>query len=216
MRDRVIHVLKRPILLDKPVLIHIMQPVFGMVKLVAGLGNPGRKYSRTRHNLGFMVVEMLAERFGSGFRKKKGDFRQSAIRVAGRNILLIKPTTFMNLSGMAVRQAAEYHGITAGEILVACDDINLPVGTIRIRGGGSDGGHKGLRSAIQQLETNDFPRLRMGIGQPDHPDYPVEEFVLEAFRKDEREIVTKMIEDAAAAIEVLIEKDIEAAQQIYN
>ena len=187
-----------------------------MVKLVAGLGNPGRKYSKTRHNLGYMVVDLLAKRFESSFRKKKGDFRQSAVSISGRNILLIKPTTFMNLSGVAVRQAAEYHCFDPREVLVVCDDFNLPSGKIRIRDRGSDGGHKGLRSTIEELQTGDFPRLRMGIGMPEEIDYPVEAFVLEKFGKDERKSAEKMIEDAATAVETIIEQDIEAAQHKYN
>lgn len=187
-----------------------------MVKLVAGLGNPGRKYSKTRHNLGYMVVDLLAKRFESSFRKKKGDFRQSAVSISGRNILLMKPTAFMNLSGVAVKQAAEYHGFDPSEILVVCDDINIPAGKIRIRDRGSDGGHKGLRSTIEELQTEDFPRLRMGIGIPEEVDHPVEAFVLEKFSKDERESVAKMIEDAVTAVETIIEQDLEAAQQKYN
>ncbi len=187
-----------------------------MVKLVAGLGNPGRKYDKTRHNLGFMVVDLLAGRFESSFRKKKGDYRQSSITVSGRNILLIKPITFMNLSGIAVSQAADYHGFGPEEVLVVCDDLNLPIGKIRIRDGGSDGGHKGLRSTIEVLETSDFPRLRIGIGQPEDPNYPVEAFVLEKFAKEERKIVNEMIEDAVSAVETIIRKSVEAAQQVYN
>lgn len=187
-----------------------------MVKLVAGLGNPGRKYSDTRHNLGFMVVDLLAERFESSFRKKKGDYRQGSIAISGRNVLLIKPFTFMNLSGLAIRQAIDYHGLNPDEVLVVCDDINLPVGKIRIRSGGSDGGHKGLRSTIEIVETTDFPRLRMGIGQPEDPEYPVEAYVLEKFDKDEREIVNEMIEHAASAVETIIRTGVEAAQQQYN
>jgi PTH1 family peptidyl-tRNA hydrolase len=187
-----------------------------MVKLVVGLGNPGRKYSKTRHNLGYMVVDLLAKRFESSFRKKKGDFRQSAVSISGRNILLIKPTAYMNLSGVAVKQAAEYHGFDPCEILVVCDDFNLPSGKIRIRDRGSDGGHKGLRSTIEELQTENFPRLRMGIGLPEEIDYPVEAFVLENFGKDERKAAEKMIEDAATAVETIIEQDIEAAQHKYN
>lgn len=187
-----------------------------MVKLVAGLGNPGKKYSKTRHNLGFMVVDLIAEKFESSFRKKKGDFRQSAVTISGRNMLLIKPTTFMNLSGVAVRQAADYHGFDPDEILIVCDDINLPLGKIRIRDGGSDGGHKGLRSTIEELNSSDFPRLRIGVGQPDDPNHPIEAFVLEKFTKDDQEIVEKIIEEAATAVETIVEQGIEAAQQMYN
>jgi PTH1 family peptidyl-tRNA hydrolase len=187
-----------------------------MVKLVAGLGNPGRRYSRTRHNLGFVVLDLLAERLKSSFRKKKGDFRQSTAVISGRNVLLIKPTTFMNLSGVAVSQAAEYHGIHPNEILLVCDDVNLPIGKIRIRDRGSDGGHKGLRSTIEELKTDDFPRLRIGIGEPNDPEYPLEAYVLERFTRDERDIVARVMEDAAAAVETIIAVGIEAAQQKYN
>jgi len=186
-----------------------------MIKLVVGLGNPGRKYSNTRHNLGFMVLDRIVEKFESRF-KKKGDFRQSSVSIGGRNILLIKPLTFMNLSGEAVREASEYHGINPDEILVVCDDINLPLGRIRIRQQGSDGGHKGLKSIIGELRSPDFPRLRMGVGMPEEPECPVEAFVLEKFRKDEKEIVEEMISEAASAVETLILDGVEIAQQKYN
>jgi PTH1 family peptidyl-tRNA hydrolase len=187
-----------------------------MIKLVAGLGNPGRKYSRTRHNLGFMVADLLAENFSSGFKSSKGDYRQSSISISGRNIIVIKPTTYMNLSGDAVRWAADYHDIEPNEILVISDDINLPLGKIRIRLRGSDGGHKGLRSIIEELETDNFSRLRLGVGLPDNPDIPSEVFVLERFGKDEEKTAKEMIENAVSAVELIISDGVQIAQQTYN
>ena len=187
-----------------------------MIKLVAGLGNPGRKYSRTRHNLGFMVADLFAEKFSSGFKSAKGDYRQSSVSISGRNIIVIKPTTYMNLSGDAVRVAADYHGIEPNEILVITDDINLPLGKIRIRLRGADGGHKGLRSVIEELQTDNFSRLRLGVGLPDCPEIASEVFVLESFRKEEEKTVKEMIESAVSAVELIISDGAQAAQQSYN
>jgi len=187
-----------------------------MIKLVAGLGNPGRKYGRTRHNLGFMVADRMVEKYSSSFKSSKGDYRQSSVSISGRNIIVIKPTTYMNLSGDAVRVAADYHGFEPDEILVISDDINLPLGKIRIRDNGSDGGHKGLRSIIEELQTDDFSRLRLGVGLPENPEVPAEVFVLESFGKDEEKTVNEMIENAVSAVESIISDGVQAAQQTYN
>jgi PTH1 family peptidyl-tRNA hydrolase len=187
-----------------------------MIRLVAGLGNPGKKYIKTRHNLGFMVVERLADKYESGFRKKKGDFRQSSVAIGSGNVILIKPTTFMNLSGVAVRQAADYHGFRPSEILIVSDDINLPLGKIRIRSDGSDGGHKGLKSVIQELGSEEFRRVRLGIGLPEETETPIEAYVLEKFSEDEQKTVEKMIEIAVSAVEKIIQDGVEAAQVTYN
>ncbi len=187
-----------------------------MIRLVAGLGNPGKKFVKTRHNLGFIVVDRLVDKYDSGFRKKKGDFKQSSVALGNGNVILIKPTTYMNLSGLAVRQAADYHGFEPSEILVVSDDINLPLGKIRIRSDGSDGGHKGLRSITQELGSDKFCRIRLGIGLPEDADIPVEAYVLEKFSKDEQKIVKEMIETAVSAVGTIILDGIEAAQAIYN
>jgi PTH1 family peptidyl-tRNA hydrolase len=202
--------------LDKPDDTSIIPPVFAMVKLVAGLGNPGRKYAKTRHNLGFMVVDLLAEREGASFKKRKGDFSQSTIPVGGANRTLLKPSTFMNLSGLAVSYAARFYELSPREILVVCDDISLPLGKIRIRSRGSDGGHKGLRSIVEELGSNDFPRLRIGIGTPENPDYPVEDFVLSKFSRAEEKAISEAIRTAVSAVETIVRDGVEAAQQTYN
>jgi PTH1 family peptidyl-tRNA hydrolase len=187
-----------------------------MIKLVAGLGNPGRKYDRTRHNLGFKVVDTIAGRYDSSFRKRKGEYRQSSVSIAGTNVILIKPITYMNLSGVAVVEAADYHGLEMSEILVVCDDINLPLGKIRVRSRGSDGGHKGLRSIIDETGSADFSRVRLGIGMPEDENKPVESFVLERFTGEEEDIVRQMIENAAEAVETVIKDGIDVAQQQFN
>jgi len=187
-----------------------------MIKLVAGLGNPGRKYELTRHNLGFITLDLIAERYESSFRSGKGEYRQSSVVIESKSILLIKPMTYMNLSGHAVADAARFRGFEPNEILVVCDDVNLPTGRIRIRSKGSDGGHNGLRSIIEQLGSDDFSRVRLGVGLPDNPDKPLEAYVLEKFAGDETDIVEEMIKSAADAVEMIISDGVETAQQKFN
>ncbi len=187
-----------------------------MIKLVAGLGNPGKKYELTRHNLGFMTLDLLGKRYDASFRSGKGEYRQSSARIDSQIILLIKPTTYMNLSGYAVADAARFRGFEPHEILVVCDDVNLPIGKIRIRGQGSDGGHNGLKSIVEQLGSRDFPRVRLGIGLPENPERPLESYVLEKFSADELKIVEEMLASAADAVETVIRDGVEVAQHKFN
>ncbi len=134
--------------------------------LVIGLGNPGRTYERTRHNLGFMVVDALADELRTPIRPGRGEFWLAECSLKQRDVILLKPTTFMNDSGIAVTEALELFSGTPRDLLVVCDDFQLPLGTLRIRPHGSDGGHNGLASIIYHLQTDDFPRLRCGIATP--------------------------------------------------
>jgi len=171
-----------------------------MLSLIVGLGNPGRKYQKTRHNLGFRVVDYLAAERGRRFKPGKGEYLLCEIREEERRIRLLKPLTYMNASGEAVAEALDRLGHDIEDLLVVCDDANLPLGKIRIREKGSDGGHKGLRSIIYHLGSADFARLRMGVGQAPEG-MELEEFVLAKFDRDEKEQAELMIETACRAVE---------------
>jgi PTH1 family peptidyl-tRNA hydrolase len=182
--------------------------------LIFGLGNPGAEYESTRHNIGFMVVDRLAEK-----RKcKLSDFRfQSYIGetiIRGRPVLLAKPQTFMNCTGPAIRKICNAHGIEPADAMVICDDFNLPLGKLRFRRSGSDGGHNGLASVIEELKTNQFPRLRFGIG--DFGRRKPMDFVLTDFTSAEEEEVEQAIEQAVQALNVWIATGIDNTMNRFN
>ncbi len=179
-------------------------------KLVVGLGNPGSRYERTRHNMGFMAVDRLVERLGGRFRQTR--FGLTA-EVGG--LWVLKPQTFMNLSGQAVAPFARYYKITADEILVVVDDMDLPLGTLRLRGHGSSGGHNGLKSCIQHLGTEDFPRLKLGISRPPEP-ITVIDWVLMRFAAAEEASVDDVLNRAAAVIENLPKEGLERTMSRFN
>jgi len=171
-----------------------------MVRLVVGLGNPGRSYQKTRHNLGYRVVDLLAEKHKTQFKGGKGEYLYCRVVVEGRKVYLLKPLTFMNASGQAVFDSLRFFNLTPPELFVICDDVALPFGTLRIREKGSDGGHKGLRSIIYQLGTEEFPRLRLGIG-PAAEGIDLEDFVLQRFEKEEGKNVEELIQRGSQAVE---------------
>ncbi len=180
-----------------------------------GLGNPGRKYKSTRHNLGFQVLDSLAKKHKKKLKSGPGDFHFARISFKDRDVYLVKPDTFMNHSGMAVSDCLKRWEVRPEELLVICDDLYLPLGRIRIRNKGSDGGHNGLKSIIAEIGTTDFPRLRMGIGQP-QPNYSAEEYVLEPFARTERKTVRQMIKTAAEAADSCIIEGVEKAMNRFN
>jgi len=187
-----------------------------MLNLIVGLGNPGDKYKFTRHNLGFRVVEALAGRYHQRFKPGKGDYLVCSAREGeNRDIFLVKPLTYMNDSGIAVLNAMDNLAQGRENLLVICDDVNLPLGTIRIREKGTDGGHKGLRSIIYQLNSIGFNRLRMGIGCPPE-DADLESFVLQKFEEPEKQTVEKMIEKACEAAENMLIRGVEDSMSRYN
>jgi PTH1 family peptidyl-tRNA hydrolase len=187
-----------------------------MFNLIVGLGNPGVRYRPTRHNLGYRVVDSLADKNNRSFKPGKGEYLFCEIRRSREDSLfLIKPLTYMNASGEAVRDALDHFSLGRESLLVLCDDANLPLGRIRIREKGTDGGHKGLGSIIFHLNSTLFARLRMGIGQaPEEMD--LEEFVLREFGADEEETVEKMIERACAALENALTWGVEDTQSRFN
>jgi PTH1 family peptidyl-tRNA hydrolase len=183
-------------------------------RLIVGLGNPGKEYQETRHNVGFRVIDLLAERHGIELRKHRHQSVYGEGRIAENAVLLAKPLTYMNLSGAAVAALARYHGITPGDVLVLCDDVNLPLGRLRLRTKGSAGGHNGLKSIIGSLGTDEFPRLRIGVGAP--AGQPMVEHVLGRFNRREAEIIATVLPAAADAVELSLREGIEAAMNRYN
>jgi len=182
--------------------------------LLVGLGNPGAKYERTRHNIGFMVVERFARRHQIPLTQQKFHGRYATGIACGERIVLLEPLTFMNASGKSVAAAASFYGIDPGSILVVHDDIDLDFGTLRVKVGGGHGGHNGLRDIFDRLGSKDFVRVRVGVGRPRHGD--VTNHVLSPFGEDETARVDGVLDDAADAIETIFEDGPEAAQNEFN
>jgi len=184
--------------------------------LVVGLGNPGRTYQDTRHNIGFRCVDAFARVHGLSYEGKK---RSKALVaegiVAGRRVLVAKPQTYMNLSGSAVQGLAAYYRIAPERILVVYDDLDLPTGTLRIRPKGGSGGHGGMRDIITRLGTQNFPRIRVGIGRPPDRMDPAN-YVLQRFSAAEERLIANTVERAAGAIEMWLRDGIDAAMNHYN
>lgn len=184
------------------------------MKLVAGLGNPGSKYARTRHNAGFFVVEELSRRWSYGRARKQFNGLLADGTIRGERVLLLEPQTYMNLSGVSVREATTFLKIDTADLLVVVDDMALPVGRLRMRPRGSAGGHNGLTSIIQQLGTDAFARLRIGIGQV--AGERMVGHVLGAFSSEEEPVVERAIQTAADAVECWIVEGTDAAMTKFN
>ena len=187
------------------------------MKLIVGLGNPGREYEKTRHNSGFMAIDLLADRLGVQISTKKWDALTASVRIEGSPVLLMKPLTYMNLSGSAVSQAAAYFKTEPEDILVIHDDMDLPTGSLRIRKKGSAGGQKGMKSIIQALGTDNIARIRIGVGHSRRGDHDVvPDWVLSPVPKSEQEIFTKAIQNAADAAYAWVNDPMDIVMQKYN
>jgi len=184
------------------------------MKLVVGLGNPGTKYQGTRHNVGFELIDRLASGGRGASFTRKFDGQMAETEIDFRRVLLLKPDTFMNLSGRSVGQAVRFYKLEPHEILAVCDDLSLPVGKIRIRPGGSDGGHKGLRDIAAHLGTDQFSRLRIGIG--DQGDSDAIDYVLSRFRSPERAVIDDGLILASQAVAVWVIQGIDPAMNRFN
>jgi peptidyl-tRNA hydrolase, PTH1 family len=185
------------------------------MKLVVGLGNPGRRYAGTRHNVGYEVLAELARRHGVTAAKAR--FRGEVVEaeLGGEKALLLSPTTFMNLSGSSVQEAVSFYKLAVEDLLVLCDDLNLPVGKLRFRSRGSSGGQKGLDDIIGRLGTEEFSRLRVGIGAaPENRDWA--DYVLSKFTPDELPVMRQAVESAADAVIVWVREGIETCMNQYN
>lgn len=183
--------------------------------LIIGLGNPGRKYAGTRHNVGFTLIDLLADSLSARMGPGKGPFQVGKGNHAGHSLYLIKPTTYMNNSGEAVQQAVNWYKEDIDQCLVCYDDLDLEVGTIRMRPDGSAGGHNGIKDIIQQLGTNAFPRLRIGIGN-DFPKGQQVQHVLSPFSDDEQTVLTPTLDKAVDAILCFTREGIEEAMNKFN
>lgn len=185
------------------------------MKLIVGLGNVGNKYTFTRHNVGFMLADSIALNNELSFKENaRLKCFMTNIKMNSEDYLIIKPTTYMNLSGESVRAVVDYYKIAIAEIIVVYDDLALPLGKIRFRANGSDGGHNGIKSLIQHLGTQDFARLKIGIGP--QPNLPSEVFVLQNFTKEELEILKSTLTIAKQGITCYFEEGIAAAQNQFN
>jgi peptidyl-tRNA hydrolase, PTH1 family len=185
------------------------------MKLVVGLGNPGRKYEATRHNVGFSVVAQLARKFGSGSVKSKFQGEVVEADLEGRRTLLLCPSTYMNLSGSSVLAARDFYKIANEDLLIVCDDLNLPLGKLRARKDGSSGGQKGLEDILRRLGTDQFSRLRIGIGPPP-PSWVWADFVLSKFTKEEAEIMDETVGRAVEAVATWAREGIQICMNRYN
>lgn len=182
--------------------------------IVLGLGNPGEEYVATKHNVGWMVIDELAQRHGIQLRRERLKANYGRGRIAGREVVLAKPLTFVNLSGDAALRLAIFFRVKVRNFLVVLDDMNLPPGAVRLRPSGSDGGHKGLRSILETFGTADVPRLRIGIGPPEGMD--AVQWVLSPFKEDAQPIMAAAIKTAADCVETYLAEGLEAAMQRYN
>ncbi len=185
-----------------------------MEMLVVGLGNPGKAYSQHRHNVGFMCIDLLARRHGLTFKKHPSPSLIAEGTMAGHSVAMVKPQTFMNLSGSAVAQLMHHYHLDTTRLLVLYDDLDLPLGRIRIRASGSSGGHRGVQSIIDSLGSTHFPRVRIGIGRD--PKVDPAEYVLTPFRPEELPLLRKALETAADAVETILSLGLDAAMNRFN
>ena len=184
--------------------------------MIVGLGNPGKKYEFTRHNAGFLCLDVFADAQHVKIDRLKFKALIGDARIGGKRCLLMKPQTFMNLSGEAVREAAQFYKIPPERILVLFDDINLDPGRMRIRRKGTDGGHNGIKSIIYQLGADTFPRIKIGVGAKPHPDYDLADWVTSPFSKEELLLLRKTADNCCGAIEKIVGGDIDGAMSQFN
>lgn len=182
--------------------------------IIAGLGNPGKRYENTRHNIGFIALDLLAERNDIKINKIKHKALVGEGRISGQKVLLVKPQTFMNLSGQSLREVMDYYREEPEHLVVIYDDIDIPTGTIRIRKKGSAGTHNGMRSIVGDLKSDQFPRIRIGMGSSQKGD--LRNFVIGGFSKEEKEPLEEAIRRAVLAAECIVEKGIDKAMNEYN
>ncbi len=190
-----------------------IQPI---THIIVGLGNKGREYENTRHNIGFSAIDYIAGRSGVIINRAKFDALIADATVAGKRVLLIKPQTYMNASGRAVAAAASFYKISPANIIVLSDDVNLDVGRVRIRASGSDGGQKGLRSIIEEIGSNEFPRVRIGVGKKPHPEYELADWVLGNFSPADKATISELYPRIYEGVEKVLSGGIDGAMQICN
>lgn len=191
-------------------------PAGPVTHLLVGLGNPGKEYRLTRHNAGFLCLDTVCETYRCTTDRSKFNALVGEASIAGERVLVMRPQTYMNASGEAVAAAAKFYHIEPAHILVCCDDVNLSVGGLRIRKSGSDGGQRGLRSIIDELGTDAFPRIRFGVGSKPHPDYDMKDWVLSTFAPSELDKLKALFPIACEGIEHILRDDMDGAMQVCN
>ena len=184
--------------------------------IVAFLGNPGLKYNGTRHNAGFMAADAMEKKLGVSINKMRFKALTQTVDISGKKVLLMKPQTYMNLSGDAIVQAANFYKVPPERVIVVADETALPIGRLRIRRGGSAGGHNGLKSVIARLGTDQFPRIRLGVGDKPHPDYDMADWVLSAFKGQDAADMELVAKKAADAVECYITEGADRAMNKFN
>ena len=188
----------------------------GISWLVVFLGNPGTKYEMTRHNAGFMAGDAMAKAQGTAINRSRFKALTGTCDIGGETVMLMKPQTFMNLSGEAVAQAVSFYKLAPDHVIVVSDEVALPIGKLRIRTKGSAGGHNGLKNIIALLGTDQFPRIRIGVGAAPHPDYDMADWVLSSFKGKDAEDILAAAARAAEAVEFYITKGADRAMNLYN
>jgi PTH1 family peptidyl-tRNA hydrolase len=194
----------------------LLKSTGGVSWLVVFLGNPGPKYDMTRHNAGFMAADAMAEEKNVNINKARFKALTATCKIGDESVMLMKPQTFMNMSGEAVIQAVRFYKIPADHVIVVSDEISLPIGKLRIRTKGGAGGHNGLKNIIAQLGTDAFPRIRMGVGAPPHPDYDMADWVLSAFKNQDAVDMKEAAHRAAQAVECYITQGADRAMNKFN
>ena len=188
----------------------------GVSWIIVFLGNPGAKYAGSRHNVGFMTAEVLEKRLHTRIDRLRFKALTAQAELGGEKVFLMKPQTYMNLSGEAVQPAAAFYKVPPERVVVVSDDVSLPVGKLRIRQKGSAGGHNGLKNIISRLGTDAFPRVKVGVGSPEHPDYEMADWVLSGFRGKDAEEIAAAVEKAADALECIIADGADKAMNRFN
>ena len=184
--------------------------------LVVCLGNPGPKYEWTRHNAGFITADAISRKYGVTVNRLRFKALTGTCEIGGETVLVMKPQTYMNLSGEAVAQAAKFYKIPPEKVIVISDEMSLPIGKIRVRAKGSAGGHNGLKNIIRELGSDQFPRIRLGVGAPPHPDYDVKDWVLSVFRDRDAEDIRNAAARAAEAVECYISQGADRTMNRFN
>lgn len=188
----------------------------GIEFLIVGLGNPGGKYEITRHNAGFLCADLFAESMNTEIKRLKYHALTAEVNIDGHRCLLMKPQTFMNNSGEAVAEAAKFYKIPLEKIIVVFDDISLPIGKLRVRRKGSAGGHNGIKSIISHLGSENFPRVKIGVGAKPHPDYDLADWVLASFKKEDFPALKEAMVNAGEAVKLIVNGNTDKAMNLYN
>ena len=188
----------------------------GIEYIIVGLGNPGRQYENTRHNAGFIAMDYIADKLGVKLNRIKFKSTVAEATVAGKRCLLMKPSTFMNLSGQAVTEAMSFYKIPPQHTVIMSDDISLDVGRIRIRRKGSDGGQNGLKNIIYLSGSDEFPRVKIGIGKKPHPEYDLKDWVLSRFTDKDKKLIGERLPDILGAVELIVADETDKAMNLYN